>query len=126
MVGNKATPNPPLEMGYRSSENFSQPGADRLDLTYGDFRPQDDLELLLSNNDSNIVAYPTHLNSAQEREPNSTGNGDILSPGLNYQYGVMMPIFLGFHLGHPEVQTDDEVRSCFCFDHETWADHCVL
>lgn len=78
MVGHKATPDRPSEMCYRSSENFSQPGADRLDLTYGDFRPRDDLDLL-SNDDSNIVASLTQLNSAQEQEASPGENGDILS-----------------------------------------------
>jgi hypothetical protein len=79
MVGHKATPEPPSEMFYRSSGNFSQPGADQLDLTYGDFRPQDDLDLLLSNDGSDMVASPTQLNSAQELEANPAEKGDILN-----------------------------------------------
>lgn len=128
MVGHKGTPDPPSEMCYRSSENFSQPGADQLDLTYGDFRPQDDLDLLLSNDEFGIVASPTQLNSAEEQEANPAENGAILSSW------VQSPIWsdddadfsLALHLGYPEIQTD-EVRSCFCFNpHVTWTDQCFF
>jgi hypothetical protein len=119
MVGHMATPDPPSEMCYRSSENFSQPGADQLDLTYGDFRPQDDLDLLFSNDKFGIVTSPTLFNSAQEQEANLAENGDFLSPW------VKSPIWrdddadflLVPHLGYPEIQTDDEVRSCFIVTH---------
>ena len=120
-----ANPDPPSEMCYRSSEYFSQPGADQLDLTYGDFRPQDDLDLLPSNDEFGIVASPTLLNSAQEQEANLAENGDIFSSWVKSPIwnDDDADILLGPHLGYSEIQTDDEVRSCFCFNpHVTWTD----
>lgn len=129
MAGHMGTPDPPSEMCYRSSENFSQPGADQLDLTYGDFRPQDDLDLPLSNDEFGIIASPPQLNSAQEQEASLAENGDILSSWVKSPMwsDEDADFLLGAHLGYPEIQTNNEVRSCFCFNpYVRWTDQCVL